>query len=87
MNEQKNSQFSPQNLNGLLQVVGKKLGMSPEQLRRELESGKFDNALQNMNSADAQKFQQAIRNPQIVEKLMSAPQAKALYEKLSGGKR
>ena len=40
-----------------------------------------------MSGADAQKFQQAIRNPQIVEKLMSAPQAKALYEKLSGGKK
>ena len=59
---------------------------TPEQLRQELESGKFDNALRNMNGADAQKFQQAIRNPQIVEKLMSAPQAKALYEKLTGGK-
>lgn len=86
MNEKQNSQFSSQNLNGLLQVVGKKLGMSPEQLRRELESGKFDHALQNMSGSDAQKFQQAIRNPQIVEKLMSAPQAKALYEKLTRGK-
>lgn len=87
MNEPKNSQFSSQNLNGLLQVVGKKLGMTPEQLRHELESGKFDSALQNMSGADAQKFQQAIKNPQIVEKLMSAPQAKALYEKLTGGKK
>ncbi len=86
MNEPKNSQFSGQNLNGLLQAVSKKLGIPPEQLRQELESGKFDNALRNMNGADAQKFQQAIRNPQIVEKLMSAPQAKALYEKLTGGK-
>ncbi len=86
MNEPKNSQFSGQNLNGLLQAVSKKLGIPPEQLRQELESGKFDNALRNMSGADAQKFQQAIRNPQIVEKLMSAPQAKALYEKLTGGK-
>ncbi len=86
MNKKQNGQFDAQNLDGLLQVVSKKLGMPPEQLRRELESGKFDSALQNMNTADAQKFQQAIRNPQIVEKLMSAPQAKALYEKLRKGK-
>lgn len=86
MNEPKKSQFSGNDLNGLLQAVGKKLGMSPDQLRRELEAGKFDSALRNMSSADAQKFQQAVKNPQIVEKLMSAPQAKALYEKLSGGK-
>ncbi len=86
MNEKQTSPLQGQNLNGLLQVVSQKLGMSPEQLRKELESGKFDRALQNMSGADAQKFQQAIRNPQLVEKLMSAPQAKALYQKLTGGK-
>ncbi len=86
MNEKQNAQFHAQNLSGLLQVVSKKLGMPPEQLRRELESGKFDHALQNLSGSDAQKFRQAINNPQIVEKLMSAPQAKALYEKLSKGK-
>lgn len=74
------------NLNGLLQVVSQKLGMSPEQLRSELEQGKFDNAMKNMNAADAAKFNQALQNPQMVEKLMSTPQAKALYEKLTGGK-
>lgn len=86
MKEQNTSQFSGENLNGLLGVVSKKLGIPPEQLRRELESGKFDSAFQNMSSADAQKFQQAIRNPQLVEKLMSTPQAKELYRKLGGGK-
>lgn len=75
-----------QDLNGLLQVVSQKLGMPPEQLRRELEQGKFDNALKNMNTAEAARFSQAIQNPQMVEKLMSTPQAKALYEKLTGGK-
>lgn len=74
------------NLNGLLQVVSQKLGMPPEQLKSELEQGKFDNALKNMNSADAARFNQAIQNPQMVEKFMSTPQAKALYEKLTGGK-
>lgn len=86
MKEQKSSQFSGENLNGLLAVVSKKLGVPPEQLRHELESGKFDSALQHMSSTDAQKFQQAIRNPQLVEKLMSTPQAKELYHKLGGGK-
>lgn len=74
------------NLNGLLQVVSQKLGMSPEQLRSELEQGKFDNAMKNMNAAEAARFNQALQNPQMVEKLMSTPQAKALYEKLTGGK-
>ncbi len=86
MNGNKNSQFDSKNLNGLLQVVSKKLGIPPEQLRKELEAGKFDSALRSMNSQEAAKFQAAVQNPQIVDKLMSTPQAKALYEKLTGGK-
>ena len=75
-----------QNLNSLLQTVSQKLGVPPEQLRKELEAGKFDSALKNMSPAEANKFQQAVKNPQMLDKLMSTPQAKALYQKLSGGK-
>ncbi|MDE5765122.1 MAG: hypothetical protein K2I00_09180 [Ruminococcus sp.] len=78
--------FDPKQLNGLLNVVSRKIGVSPQQLQKELEEGKFDSALSAMNKNDAVKFQQAMKNPQIVEKLMSTPQAKALYEKLSKGR-
>ena len=76
---------NPQNLNGLLQAVSKKLGVPADQLEQELKAGKFDNAIKNMSTADAAKFQQAVKNPQMIEKLMSTPQAKALYQKLTGG--
>ncbi|MDE6087477.1 MAG: hypothetical protein K2G25_03740 [Oscillospiraceae bacterium] len=76
---------NPENLNGLLQAVSRKLGVPAQQLEQELKSGKFDNAIKNMNPAEAAKFQQAIKNPQMVEKLMSTPQAKALYQNLTGG--
>lgn len=79
------NQSDIQNLNGLLQVVSQKLGIPPEQLRQELESGKFDNAMKNMSPAEANKFQQAVKNPQMLNKMMSTPQAKALYQKLTGG--
>ncbi|MBD5142463.1 MAG: hypothetical protein K2K06_12115 [Oscillospiraceae bacterium] len=77
--------INQQNLDGLLKVVSQKLGIPPEQLQQELKAGKFDNAIKNMSQSDASKFQQAIKNPQIVEKLMSTPQAKAIYQKLTGG--
>ena len=77
---------SIQNLNGLLQTVSRKLSIPPEQLRQELEAGKFDNALKNMSPAEANKFQQVVKNPQMIDKIMSTPQAKALYQKLTGGK-
>ena len=43
--------------------------------------------MKNMSQKDAAKFQQVVNNPKIVEKLMNAPQAKALYEKLTGEKK
>lgn len=78
--------FDPKQLNGLLNAVSRKIGIPPQQLQKELEEGKFDSALSAMNKNEAAKFQQAVKNPQIVEKLMSTPQAKALYEKLSKGR-
>ncbi len=78
--------FDPKQLNGLLNVVSKKIGIPPEQLKKELEAGKFDSALSAMNAGESAKFQQVMKNPQLIEKLMSTPQAKALYQKLSGGK-
>lgn len=73
-------------LNGLLNAVSKKIGVPPEQLKKELEAGKFDSALSSMSKSDAEKFKMAVNNPKVIEKMMSTPQAKALYEKLSGKK-
>ena len=77
-------QNSPQ-LQSMLEVVGKKLGMSPETLCQELEAGKFDKALAGMNRQDAAKFQQVLANPQKLNQMMNSRQAKALYEKLTRG--
>lgn len=73
-------------LQGLLNAVSKKVGIPPEQLKKELEEGKFDSALSAMSPNESAKFQQAVKNPKLIEKLMSTPQAKALYNKISGGK-
>lgn len=80
------SNIDPNQLNGLLNAVSKKIGVSPEKLRSELEAGKFDSALSAMSKSDSEKFRQAVNNPKLVEKMMSTPQAKALYEKLMGKK-
>ncbi len=76
--------IDPKGLNSLLEVVSRKIGVAPEKLKKDLESGKFDSALSAMSESDAKKFRQAVNNPKMVEKLMSSPQAKALYKKLSG---
>ncbi|MBQ4225058.1 MAG: hypothetical protein II773_11780 [Oscillospiraceae bacterium] len=76
----------PKKTEELLNTLGKKLGMPPEQLRNELMQGKFDSALKNMKPDEAAKFNRVMNDPSLLEKLMSAPQAQALYKKLSEGK-
>lgn len=78
--------FDSNTLDALLKVVGGKLGMQPSDLKQQLESGKFDSALKNMNTADAAKFQQVVQNPKLMEQFMSSSQAQALYKKLTGEK-
>ncbi len=79
--------FDPKQVDQLLGTAGKKLGIPPQQLRAELESGKYDAVLKNMNQKDSAMLQKVLKNPQLLEKMLSSPQAKALYQKLSGGKK
>lgn len=73
---------SPQ-LQEMLRIVGDKLGMPPEALRRQLEAGKFDQAIAGLNQQDAARFRQALANPQKLSQMLGSKQAKALYEKLT----
>ena len=80
--ERKN--LNPKQVDQLLRAASKKLGVPPEQLKSELESGKYDKVLKNMSQKDSAMLQKVMQNPKMVEKLISSPQAKALYQKLSG---
>jgi len=81
-----NTNFDDKKVNELILVISQKLGISPDQLKKELNEGKFNKALASMNNADAQKFNQILNDPKSIEKIMSTPQAKALYKKISGDK-
>lgn len=74
----------PSKMDGLLEMVGKKLGVSPEQLRSDLESGKLEQAMQNLPKKEAANVQNLLKDQKKVEQLMNTPQTKALYEKLMG---
>ena len=76
--------FDEKKFSLLLETVSKKIGVKPEQLKKELESGKFDSAIKSMNKNDAEKFRKAVNDPKLIERMMSTPQAQALYRKLSG---
>jgi hypothetical protein len=70
-------------LGGMLEIMSKKLGKSPEELKSELEQGKFDKAFAGMNKNDNAILQKALNNPKMLERMMNSRQAKSLYEKLS----
>ena len=76
---------SNEQLSALLSVVSRKLGIPPETLRQQLESGKFDQAIAGLSPEDAAKFRQALADPQKLSRILSSGQAKALYEKLKRG--
>lgn len=76
--------LDPKQVDQLLMAASKKLGVPPQQLKAELESGKYDKVLKNMSQKDSAMLQKVLQNPKMVEKMISSPQAKALYQKLSG---
>ena len=43
------AKFNNSNVEALLKIAAGKLNMNPEVLRKQLEEGKFDEALKNMN--------------------------------------
>ncbi len=81
-----NINADPARMEKLLAVVSAKLGVPAETLRRDLEQGKFDAALNNMKPSEAALFNKIVGDPQMLDKFMSAPQAQALYQKLTGQK-
>ncbi len=81
-----NKNINSKNLDGMLNIVGKKLNMDPNTLKAQLEQGKFDGALNNMNANDAEKFKKVMNNPKLAEQIMSSEQAQSIYKKLMGGK-
>ena len=71
-------------LNALLSAVSGKLGIPAEQLKQDLEAGKFDRAIAGMDQKNAAKFRQVLADPKKLDQIMNSRQAKALYEKLTG---
>lgn len=81
-----NSNFDEKNADALFEVAAKKLGMPKSQLKSEFASGNFDSALKNLSCEESAKLNAAMKNPELVQKLVSSPQMKALYEKFSNKK-
>lgn len=78
--------FSEQQLNQLLQMASKKMGTTPEELKKKLETNNVQETLKGMNANDAAKIQQVLADPALTKKLLNSPQAQAILKSLMGGK-
>ena len=79
--------LSKNQLDSLVAMTSKKLGVSENQLRTELQKGTFDRLLATLPKSDAAKLTAALSNPATAQAVLSSPQAKELMNKLFGDKK
>lgn len=79
------NQPNPKALEALLNIASKKLNTTPQTLQKQLQDGTFEKALGSMPGNEAAMLRQALSNPKTAEKILSSPQAQAIYKKLNNG--
>lgn len=77
---------NPAVLNDLLNAAAKKLGCSPQQLKKNLESGNLGQGIAAQGKANPTlgELNRLMNDPAAIQKLMSDPKAAELLKKLSG---
>lgn len=68
----------------LIQAASRKLGSTPDQLRRTLEKGDVTSLAQGLTPADRQKLRAVLENKELMAKLKSAGSAEEIMRMLSG---
>lgn len=76
------NKLTPEQLQALLQFASKKLGSSPDQLAKTVESGGVESLASRLAPADAAKFQALVRDKNKLEELLNSPQAQQLIQSL-----
>lgn len=84
MNSMNNMNLSPKKQQELIKAAAAQLGTSPEALQKQLENGTFDKALSTMPQNEANMLLKALSDKATAQKILSSPQAQAIYKKLSG---
>lgn len=78
--------MSQKNLDALLSVASKQLGMTPDELKKNLSSGNMSGVTQKMGSDDGANLQRFMTDKNFAEKIMSTPEAQSILKKLSAKK-
>lgn len=65
-------------LNALLQIASERLGMTPEDLKSNIESENAESFSNRIRPADLGKLKEILANPEKASQILSSPQAKLL---------
>ncbi|MDR0947194.1 MAG: hypothetical protein LBM87_05595 [Ruminococcus sp.] len=74
--------FNQKNMEQLLGILAAKTGVPKEQLQEDFKNGSFDNAINGMNPKQRSMFNAVLKNPKIIQSMVSSPQAKSLLNQL-----
>ncbi|MBR1863210.1 MAG: hypothetical protein IJ806_03880 [Ruminococcus sp.] len=77
--------LSKEQTDALLRAAAGKLGTDPADLEKQLKNGQLGKALSRMPENEAAMLTKALSDKNTCEKILSSPQAKALFKKLSSG--
>lgn len=76
--------ISPNQMNALLQMAGKRMGADPEKLREQMQNGQTDAILGALPKDKQSQIASLMQNPQAIEQLMQDPKVQQLLKGLMG---
>lgn len=77
-----NLNLSQDKVNALLGMAAKKLGKSPDELKKQLQSGDLNSLAQNMDANASGQINKVLNDPKALEALLQNEKIKALLGSL-----
>lgn len=71
------------NMEKMIELASRKLGISGEKLKQSLQSGNIEDMLKDMRKEDADKLKSVMNNPSVKERVMNSPEAAKIMKKFS----
>lgn len=82
-----NTNLSPDKMENLLKLAGKKLGQDPEKLKAQLEQGNLNQVIGGLDPKVQQQISSLANNPKALEALMKNSNLGNMLSGLMGGKK
>lgn len=74
--------LTPDQLQALLQYASKRLGTTPEQLAKTVQSGGVENLQNSLSPENAAKLQSLMNNKEKAQQLMNSPKIQQLIQQI-----